>query len=86
MAQAIPSPRDGKFLKPSHTAAVAAHAAFSIEEFCEAYRISRALFYLLVRDGQGPAFFKARRRTLISREAAEAWCRRMESNTAGTAS
>jgi hypothetical protein len=53
--------------------------AFTVPEFCETHRISRALFYILARDGRGPAIIKAGRRTLISAEAAEAWRRRMES-------
>ena len=52
--------------------------AFSVPEFCEARRISRALFYLMLRDNRGPRLMKAGRRTLISREAAESWRREME--------
>ena len=55
-----------------------AAAAFSVPEFCEAHRISRAMFYILAREGRAPAIIKAGRRTLISTEAAAAWRRRME--------
>jgi hypothetical protein len=53
-------------------------AAFTVSEFCEAHRISRALFYLLVREGTGPRILKAGRRTLITIDAAAEWRRRME--------
>lgn len=58
-------------------------AAFSVPEFCSAHRISRALFYLLLRDGQGPRVIKAGRRTLVSAEAADEWRRKMEAASAG---
>ncbi len=48
-------------------------------EFCEAHRISRALFYALKKEGQGPATMKVRGRTIISTESAADWRRRMES-------
>lgn len=57
-------------------------AAFTVPEFCEAHRISRALFYILVRDGSGPRVLKAGRRTLITVDAAAEWRRRMEAATA----
>ena len=53
--------------------------AFSVGEFCTAHRISRAFFYLMLKDGRAPRTFKLGRRTLISSEAAAAWLRRMES-------
>ncbi len=53
-------------------------AAFSVAEFCREHGISRGLFYNMLREGRGPAVIKAGRRTLISREAAEDWRRRME--------
>ncbi len=56
-------------------------AAFSVAEFCREHAISRGLFYNMLRDGHGPRVIKAGRRTLISREAAEDWRRRMESAT-----
>ena len=52
--------------------------AFTINEFCAAHRISRPQFYILERKGQGPQTYKFERRRYISREAAEAWRRRME--------
>jgi hypothetical protein len=56
--------------------------AFTVPEFCEAHRISRALFYILLKDGRGPAIIKAGRRTLIAADAAAAWRRRMEAAAA----
>ena len=56
-------------------------AAFTVPEFCSAHRISRALFYIMARDGRGPAIFKCGRRTLISIEAANDWRRRMEAKS-----
>jgi hypothetical protein len=47
--------------------------AFSVDEFCEAHRISRAFFYTLQKDNLGPKTFKAGRRTLVSVEAAAEW-------------
>jgi hypothetical protein len=58
--------------------APAATAAYSIPEFCRAHRISRALFYILLKKQQAPAVMRVRGRTLVSSEAAEAWRRRME--------
>lgn len=57
--------------------------AFSVSEFCTAHGFSRALFYLLLKDGRAPAIMRVGRRTLISAEAAAAWRERMtrESST-----
>ena len=35
--------------------------AFTVPEFCEAFRISRAHLYNLIGRGEGPVFFKARK-------------------------
>ena len=51
---------------------------YSVAEFCREHGISRGLFYNMLREGRGPRVIKAGRRTLISREAAEEWRRRME--------
>lgn len=56
-------------------------ATFSVAEFCREHGISRGLFYSLLREGRGPRVIKAGRRTLISREAAADWRRRMEGGT-----
>jgi hypothetical protein len=54
-------------------------AAYSVAEFCSAHGISRAHLYNLWRRDEGPTWFKAGKRTLVSAEAAAAWRRRMES-------
>lgn len=51
--------------------------AYSIDEFCAAHTISRAHFHNLQKSGDGPAIFKAGKRTLISVEAARAWRQRL---------
>ena len=54
----------------------------SITEFCHDHGISRSVFYRLTKERRAPRAVKVGRRTLISREAAEAWRRRMEHETA----
>ncbi len=56
-------------------------ATYSVTDFCREHGISRGLFYQLLKEGRGPRVIKAGRRTLISREAAEDWRRRMEGAT-----
>ncbi len=54
-------------------------SAFTVSEFCEAHgRMSRTLFYSLVKEGKGPRLMKIGRRTLVSQEAAADWRRAME--------
>lgn len=55
---------------------------FSVPAFCESHGISRGYLYQLWSEGAGPRRFKCGRRTLISREAAAEWRRRMEEETA----
>jgi hypothetical protein len=57
-------------------------AALSVTEFCVSHGISRALFYLLLRDGSGPRVMRVRGRVLISIEAAGEWRQRMEREVA----
>jgi len=52
---------------------------YTVEKFCEAHNISRAFFYQLVKQDQGPDILKVGRRTLIAGEAAAAWRRRLQS-------
>lgn len=56
--------------------------AFTINEFAEAYRLSRATVYNMWRDGAGPAKMRVRGRVLISRAAAEKWQREVEQSEA----
>jgi hypothetical protein len=59
-------------------ASIATALAFTVPQFCSAHGISRALFYILQREGRGPRIMKCGRRTLIARESAESWRRQME--------
>ena len=74
-ASAVPHHEDASTIHP---------AADSVARFCQSHGISKATFYNLIREGHGPATMKVGRRTLISRESAEVWRRRMEAATAGT--
>jgi hypothetical protein len=56
--------------------------AHTVEEFCQAHRISRGTFYNLLKDDRGPRVMKVGARTLVSNEAAADWRRRMESEGA----
>ena len=49
--------------------------AYTIKEFCEAHRISRAMFYVLQRAGLGPKVMDAGRK-IITTEAAAEWRRK----------
>lgn len=51
--------------------------AYDIPSFCKAYSVSRSYVYLEFKSGR-LKFFKAGRRTLISRESAERWQRLLE--------
>lgn len=55
--------------------------AYTIFDFCQSHGISRAYFYLLLREGRAPKTFKLGRRRLVSREAALAWRQRMEAES-----
>jgi hypothetical protein len=63
----------------------AAVLAFSIKQFCAAHGVSEAMFFKLVRQGEGPALMKVGRRTLVSIESAERWRREREAATSATA-
>ncbi|MCK1606775.1 hypothetical protein IVB02_36750 [Bradyrhizobium sp. 166] len=53
-------------------------AAFTIKEFCEAHRISEAMYFKLCKVGLGPRVMRAGRRVTISMEAATDWRRARE--------
>lgn len=53
-------------------------AAFTIAEFCEAHRISVAMYFKLRDAGLGPRVMRAGRRVTISFEAAADWRRARE--------
>ena len=52
---------------------------YDVPTFCARHRISRAMFYKLVKEGLGPQLMKVGARTLVSREAGTAWRQRMGS-------
>jgi hypothetical protein len=53
-------------------------ACYSVDEFCGAHNICRAMFYKIMKEGRGPRVMRVGARTLISEEAAADWRRRME--------
>ena len=53
-------------------------AAFTISEFCQAYRISRSKLYQLFHAGTGPRVMRVGTKILISDEAATDWRRERE--------
>jgi Helix-turn-helix domain len=53
-------------------------AAYTVSEFCEAFRLSRATFYNLRQRGEGPRLLRAGRKILVSTDAAADWIRRGE--------
>ena len=55
----------------------------SIAELCEELGISKSFFYKLQAKGRGPATLKMGRRTLITREAADAWIARLQEKKGG---
>ena len=56
--------------------------AFTVDDFCKAYSISRAYYYVLTKKGKGPRFFHVGTRRLISYEAASEWQRSLEAKAA----
>jgi len=60
--------------------------AFTVLQFCSAYNVSRATFYVMKKAGEGPRTIKLGRRTLISRAAAAEWLRALEARSSQVAS
>jgi len=54
--------------------------AYDVRSFCKAYSVSRSFAYLEIKAGRLKTF-KAGRRTLISRQAAEGWRLILEQRT-----
>jgi predicted DNA-binding transcriptional regulator AlpA len=52
--------------------------AFTLNGFCEAHGISRAMFYKLLKAGQAPRFARIGSKILITTEAAAEWIRARE--------
>lgn len=53
-------------------------SAFTIKEFCQAHRLSEAMYFKLRAAGLGPREMRAMRKVTISIEAAEQWRRARE--------
>ena len=53
-------------------------ACYSVDEFCGAHNLSRAMFYKILKEGIGPRVMRVGARTLVSEEAAADWRRQME--------
>jgi hypothetical protein len=74
--------KDGKKLimeEPlSGATASSPQCAYTIGEFCEAHRISRSQFYLMLKGGDGPMLMRVGRQSRISVEAAANWRRARE--------
>lgn len=51
--------------------------AYTVDEFCRAHGISRALFYILAKKGKAPDIMRAGRRVLIPAESARQWRERL---------
>ena len=62
----------------AHSESSSDRAALGVTEFCRSHGISRGLFYLLLREGNGPRVMRVRGRVLISAEAAREWREQME--------
>jgi hypothetical protein len=54
--------------------------AFTIQEFCDAHRISRSQFYRLREHGLGPKEKSVLGKTIITAESATAWRRKRIAN------
>jgi hypothetical protein len=65
-------------LEPHTDAPRRERAAFTVDEFCDAYRVSRTTLYLLWRTGKGPKFYYCGTQKRISVPAAYAWQRGLE--------
>ena len=55
---------------------------FTVTEFCKNTKLSKATFYLLLKEGKAPQIIKVGKRTLISRKAFEKWIADLETATA----
>lgn len=59
--------------------------AYTIAEFCEAYRFGRTQYFQMKRRGLGPREMRVGRRVVISKEAAADWQRDREAAPPGRA-
>ncbi len=51
---------------------------YTIDEFCDLFKISRSSFYSLEKQGLMPRMMQVGKRRLISKESAQEWVKRME--------
>jgi hypothetical protein len=58
----------------------ARRAAYTVNEFCDAHRISRSKLYQLWAAGLGPRFIRIGSKKIITTEAAANWRRAGEAN------
>jgi len=56
--------------------------AFTIAEFCAAYKVSRGRLHELEQAGLGPKIYRIASRPYVSLTAAQEWQQRMESGAA----
>jgi hypothetical protein len=59
--------------KPQVSGPPVAREAYTVREFCAAYRISEDMFWKMRRAGWAPALMKVGTKVLISTVAAEQW-------------
>lgn len=58
---------------------MADQAAFTIEEFCERFRISKVTYWRMQRNGTAPRELRIGRKVVITAEASQEWVSAMES-------
>jgi AraC-like DNA-binding protein len=61
------------------------HDDYSVSEWCRRRRISRGLFYKMLKEGTAPATLKLRKRRTITSAADAAWQAQRERETAAEA-
>jgi predicted DNA-binding transcriptional regulator AlpA len=54
---------------------------YTVPEFCESHGFSRAFFYKLLKEGNGPKLMRLRKRVFITKESAKEWRLKMENQT-----
>lgn len=64
--------------KITETEKAAPRLGYSVEEFCEAFGLSRGTFYNRLKDGTAPRCMRVGTRRIISSRAAEEWQRDRE--------
>lgn len=62
-----------KYLITKEKASITTRAAFSIPEFCAAYRFSVSMYYKQRVKGKGPRETRIGSKTIITQEDADAW-------------